>query len=322
MSIKLEDIGFYTLEDKRAKNCSSKSPLWRCELLVTSRCNFNCIYCRKREAQDLTLKHTVKILTLWIKDRLRNVRFSGGEPTLWPHLVDAVKFCKSNQVKRIAISTNGSAPQSLYEKLIKAGVNDFSVSLDACCSETAEKMAERKGFWNNLISNISFLAKQVYTTVGIVLLPDNESEIQKTILFASNLGVHDIRIIPAAQYQKSLTVPFEAVGNKPILRYRLNNFNSRRPVRGIQEHDNHYCPLVLDDMAVEQDKHYPCIIYLREKGSPIGKVGPNMRKERLRWFQTHNCYKDSICRNNCLDVCIDYNNKVREYVRENARNIL
>ena len=30
---------------------------------------------------------------------------------------------------------------------------------------------------------------------------------------------------------------------------------------------------------------------------------------RKDWFNKHNCFKDKICRNNCLDVCIDYNNK-------------
>ena len=43
--MKLEDIGFYTLSDERAANASEKSDLWRCEILLTDKCNFNCIYC-------------------------------------------------------------------------------------------------------------------------------------------------------------------------------------------------------------------------------------------------------------------------------------
>ena len=42
---RLEDIGFYTLSDYRASQCSASSPLWRCELLLTDRCNFHCPYC-------------------------------------------------------------------------------------------------------------------------------------------------------------------------------------------------------------------------------------------------------------------------------------
>ena len=62
-------------------------------------------------------------------------------------------------------------------------------------------------------------------------------------------------------------------------------------------------------MAVAGNKHFPCIIYMREYGEPIGNVGLNMRQERLKWFIKNNTKKNKICKNNCLDVCIDFNNK-------------
>jgi hypothetical protein len=66
-------------------------------------------------------------------------------------------------------------------------------------------------------------------------------------------------------------------------------------------------------MAVANGYHFPCIIYMREQGDPIGQVGPNMRKERYEWMVNHDAHKDPICSKNCLDVCIDYNNKCKEY---------
>jgi hypothetical protein len=44
--MKLEDIGFYTLSDNRALNVSAWSPMMRCELVLTGRCNFRHPYCR------------------------------------------------------------------------------------------------------------------------------------------------------------------------------------------------------------------------------------------------------------------------------------
>jgi sulfatase maturation enzyme AslB (radical SAM superfamily) len=44
--MKLQDIGFYTLSDNQAKNVSWYSDLQRCELILTDRCNFKCVYCR------------------------------------------------------------------------------------------------------------------------------------------------------------------------------------------------------------------------------------------------------------------------------------
>ena len=313
--MKLEKIGFYTLEDERARNVSACSPLWRCELLLTSRCNFNCVYCRKRSIRDISLDATKKIMDLWAEEGLKNVRFSGGEPTLWPHLCRLVKYTRNKScVGRIAVSTNGTAPKKLYKRLLHAGVNDFSISFDSCCSNEADKIAGKEGMWPHVCKMIEYLSSLTYVTAGIVLLPENVNRLKETITFAMNLGVRDIRVISAAQWNQPLTWQLTELQKQqyPILAYRLGHIQNGRNIRGMKETDNHLCPLVLDDMAIEADKHYPCIIYLREGGKAIGDVGGNMRKARQEWYETHDCYRDEICKKNCLDVCIDYNNRVRK----------
>jgi MoaA/NifB/PqqE/SkfB family radical SAM enzyme len=308
--MRLEEIGFYTLTDERAKNVSVNSPLYRCELLITSRCNFDCVYCRKRTCPDITLKEAINIIKYWSKEGLKNIRFSGGEPTLHKNLSNMVRYAKSNNIQRIAISTNGSASLNLYDELINSGVNDFSISLDSCCSDVGNAIS-KSDKWQHTVDVIKYVSKKVYTTVGIVLFEKNIDEIEDLLKFASGLGVSDMRIITAAQWNKPLKLDIE-IGNYPILKYRLNNIKNNRNVRGIGLNDNHKCPLVLDDMAVEGNYHYPCIIHLREGGNPIGKISENIRQERLNWYETHDCYNDPICKNNCLDVCVDYNNKVFE----------
>jgi len=318
--MKLEDIGFYTLSDSRAKNTNINSPLWRCELILTGLCNFKCPYCRgSRTDECMPVDKAIKTLDLWIKEGLKNVRFSGGEPTLYKHLKTLVYHCKENGVERIAISTNGSADISYYKDLIKLGVSDFSISLDACCSSYGDKMSGVEGMWEKVCYTIEEISKLSYVTVGCVFTNETVSELEKTISFATGLGVSDIRIISSAQNNitPKLNVPSSILRKKPILNYRVNNFNSGRDVRGIKKTDCHKCHLVKDDMAVEGDYHYPCIIHLRETKKPIGVVGKNMRKERMAWSESHDCYEDDICRKNCLDVCVDYNNKVRSFDEKN-----
>jgi hypothetical protein len=57
---------------------------------------------------------------------------------------------------------------------------------------------------------------------------------------------------------------------------------------------------------------------MREQGNPIGEIYgktlEQIRKERREWFKSTNTFKDDICRKNCLDVCIDHNNKVQSYI--------
>jgi len=319
--MKLEDIGFYTLFDGRARDSGPTSALWRCEVILTDMCNFRCPYCRGlREDCKGTMSYNdaEALLDYWIRERLQNIRFSGGEPTLYPHLGYLVKQCKQARVKRIAISTNGSADLDYYKELIDYGVNDISVSLDACCAAVGQKMnGGKKNMWERTIDNIKELSKLTYVTVGMVFTPSNIKQVKKDVEFAHSLGVADIRVISSAQYNEALgdleDLDEGILDKHPILKYRVNNYRHGRNVRGLNVHDCHKCHLVLDDMAVAGDYHFPCIIYLREGGEPIGKLGGSMRMNRELWFEQHNSFTDRICRESCLDICIDYNNKVREF---------
>lgn len=306
--MKLEDIGFYTLCNERAINSSMTSPLCRCELLLTDRCNFKCLYCRGlKNGGDLPLGEAVRILNYWIAEGLRNVRFSGGEPTLYAGLPILVAMAKTSGVQHIAVSTNGSNNIDLYKELIDLGVNDFSISLDACCSSTGDTMAGVKGVWAGVIKNIELLSVLSYVSVGIVLNEENEKEAAETIILAHELGVADIRIIPSAQYNRmaELDIPEDILSAHPILKYRLKG---ARRIRGLKPDDTRQCRLVLDDMAVWNSQHYPCIIYLREGGKPIGYLNGRTRLDRYEWSIVHDSWDSDICRINCLDVCIEFNN--------------
>lgn len=322
--MKLEDIGFYTLSDERAANTKWGSDLQRCELILTDRCNFHCKYCRgiKRELRgDLSLADAKFVLDLWASGNINNVRFSGGEPTLWPDLLELIKYTKAiESIQHIAISTNGSSSLALYKELFKAGVNDFSISLDACCAATADMMAGTNSKFEHICHIIAELSKLTYVTVGVVLDDRNSNELTKIVKYASSLGVSDIRIIPSAQWNRKLDIDTES--QYKILSYRTKNIRNNRHVRGITQSDCHKCHLVKDDMAILHGKHFPCIIYMREQGEPIGDVYghtlPEVQKSRREWFERHDSFINPICKVNCLDVCVDYNNKVEE-VHSNER---
>lgn len=305
--MKLEKIGFYTLSDDRAKTASHSSPLMRCELLITQKCNFSCPYCRN-VGQELTIDQVTNTVQLWKNMGLQNIRFSGGEPTQnIPSLVAGIIAAKG--CDHIAVSTNGSADSNIYKLLVNLGVNDFSVSLDACCASVGDKLAGRNGMFDKVIENIKYLVKlKVYVTVGIVVTHETEETLKDVIVFADSLGVNDIRPIPAAQWKNTLSIPVDILDKYPILKYRSRS----RLFRG---NPAEKCPLVLDDMAVMGDKHYPCIIYMREGGSAIGTVNPLMREERYEWYTKHDPKTDKICSSQCLDVCREYNNRYLRFHR-------
>ena len=324
---KLEQIGFYTLSDERAKNASVTSQMKRCEMILLEACNFKCPYCRglkdyiygDRKKKMLSLDQVKQNIDYWCEgEPLENIRFSGGEPTLHPNIKEIISYSKEKGIKRIAISTNGSNKTELYKELIDLGVNDVSVSLDACCAEDGDLMSGGvKGSWDIVVNNIKEMSKLTYVTVGVVLNELNVDKTIDTIIFADSLGVSDIRIISAAQFNQALPrlneVPEYIKKKYPILNYRIDNFANGLNVRGISENDSHMCGLMLDDSVIAGSLHFPCVIYMREGGKPIGKVGPNMRRERYEFMKNFDTHKDTICKKNCLDVCRFYSNKYDHY---------
>jgi len=344
-NINLNSIGFYTLSNERVTQLSPTSPMWRCELILTDNCNFNCTYCRGLQLHqmgDMSMEQAKESLGYWIDEGLKNVRFSGGEPLLWKGLEELVEWTRDQGVERIAVSSNGSAGVQIYGRLVKAGVNDFSISLDACCSNGFHDMSQypdpdwtkenRISPWTRIVENIKLLSEDTYVTVGVVLTEENIDEILGIISFAGDLGVDDIRIIPSAQWDASLA---DAISNgsalhervqtiisrSPILRYRWENIRAGRHVRGIRDVDSKRCYFPIDDSVIVQGFHYPCVIYMREHGEPIGAVGPDMRHDRIAWAENHNAKEDPICKANCLDVCIDHNNRCSAYDSESLLGV-
>ncbi len=317
----LENIGFYTLSNKRAKNVSWESDLQRCELILTNRCNFKCLYCRgiKNElCGDISLNEAKHIIDIMCEGNIRNIRFSGGEPTLWKNLPELIQYVKTKKcIEHIAISTNGSASIKYYLKLYRLGVNDFSISLDACCAMNANLMAGTDVNFAHISKVIRILSNFTYVTVGVVLDKHNENDLNSIINYATSLGVSDIRIIPSAQYNQPLNINLKT--DYRILSYRINNIKKGQHVRGLNEADCNKCHLVKDDIAVLHNEHFPCIIYMREQGKSIGNIDnktiSEIRNERKKWFDKTNTYLDPICRKNCLDVCVEYNNKVQHYLK-------
>ena len=325
MTITLDEIGFYTLSEKRAKNINHNSPMWRTELILTDRCNFSCAYCRGLREDcrgDISKEDGFKTIDIWCKDHLKNIRFSGGEPTLHPNLIDFVKRAKSGGVERIAVSTNGSAKLFYYLELVDEGVNDFSISLDGCCAADINFMSGKSNckVGNTIIENIRELSKRTYVTTGVVITNDNLCKLVDIVNFAHNLGVADIRIISAAQENKvlveALKISEEVLNCHPILKYRVNNIKNGVPVRGMTEKDCHKCNIMMDDSIVAGNRVFPCIISLREGAEPICEVGENMREKRIEWMKKYKTFENDICRKNCLDACVAINNRIEEYKNE------
>ena len=81
---------------------------------ITTHCNLNCTYCedfgarRNGEAVTTTIEDAKKILTV-IRSGTSNLWLTGGEPLLFPSILDLVTFARRNlRFRELSLITNGT----------------------------------------------------------------------------------------------------------------------------------------------------------------------------------------------------------------------
>jgi cyclic pyranopterin phosphate synthase len=106
---------------------------------VTDRCNFRCQYCMPAEglpwlerAEILTFEEITRLVGLFAGMGVGDVRLTGGEPLVrrdFPTL--AAMIAALDGVKDLSVTTNGFLLARDAEKLVRAGINRFNVSVDS-----------------------------------------------------------------------------------------------------------------------------------------------------------------------------------------------
>ncbi len=307
--MKLEDIGFLEVLDSRIDNFA-RGKISYAEWIITGACNFSCPYCNKLEVEETDYKYVIDNLHSM---QCKYLHITGGEPTVKHNLVEIISYAKSKGI-RVGISTNGSKSLDYYKELIKAGIELFSISLDVHQKEMNSKFCNVHGVFDLVASNIKGLSKLSYVTVGTVLNEDNIDYCNKIFNYISGLGAADIRIGTATQYNKMVKFNLSKylLNRHKILKYRVENYNNGLNMRGSNLCKSNKCYLVLDDLTIKGKEYYPCAVYAREGGKPIGIFGPENEVERLKWFQNHDSHMDPICKKYCMDFKCRFNEKAAE----------
>ena len=72
------------------------------------------------------------------------------------------------------------------------------------------------------------------------------------------------------------------------------------------------CGIAKNDVTIVGKHHYPCLVYFREGGSPIGEINQSMIEDRLKWSIEHDTLKDPICSKYCMDFKCEFNKCLKE----------
>ena len=277
---------------------------WFLEVAITGDCNFHCKYCNRFNA-DLDFDS----FKAWIEKAglLHRIQITGGEPTLSPRFAEIVNLCREHSIS-LGISTNGSRPIDLY---LNIPADIYYISLD----DYDNSILIERGYKNpeHVKNIIKYLSEYYYVSVGVVIDRYNIDRIENILDYILDLGAKDIRLSTSSHYLNLMPTFKKTYDNYPTLAYRVKNFNNKRPMRGFP---TKRCEIMKKDLCIVGDKHYPCLVYFREHGQPIGNVGDNILTEREKWFAETDCTKDSICSKFCMDFRCDFNLEVETQANE------
>lgn len=119
---------------------------------VTDRCNLRCRYCMPAEGMPwiprgdvLTDDELVRVVTVLAGQGITELRVTGGEPLVRPHLADLIaRFNAVPEIREISLTTNGVLLAEQLDGLVAAGLSRVNVSLDSLDPDRFEALTRRR----------------------------------------------------------------------------------------------------------------------------------------------------------------------------------
>ncbi|MEM4718134.1 MAG: GTP 3',8-cyclase MoaA [Desulfurococcaceae archaeon] len=171
-------------------------------ILVTSRCNYNCIFCHREGVFKMShetfspsdygfIAKTVSNLGIL------NYKLTGGEPLIRPDIADIIKEIRP-YAKEISIVTNGYLLFEKIKQLVDAGLDRINVSLHSINPETYRYITSNGHLVNVLKGIEESLSYNISLKINFLAMRSNIEEFPRVLEFAEKrkINVNVIELIP------------------------------------------------------------------------------------------------------------------------------
>ncbi len=144
-------------------------------LELNADCNSNCIYCyllERKGSDDHSIRYFKSMLLDLSHRGIRNVDFTGGEPTLYRQLPELIAYASHLGYQNRTLVTNGRmlSYREYLERLKSSGLNRAVVSLDGHNAKTAEAITRSPGSFAQTQKAFRNLKKLGITTGATVVI--------------------------------------------------------------------------------------------------------------------------------------------------------
>lgn len=177
-------------------------------LVVTYRCNADCIMCdfpsRGDRRKEYTLEQWKKIVDDLAALGTTSVSCSGGEPLLWKDIFELVRYARKKGLLT-QMPTNGQLlNEENARKLIDSGLHAITISLDGSTPEIHDSVRNTPGLFNKAVEGAKLLLGLRDKKHGLpiisfssVITEKNVADLPNIVRLAEDIGVDNISFFSA-----------------------------------------------------------------------------------------------------------------------------
>lgn len=209
------------------KTCLEFLPL---RISVTDYCNLRCFFCSnegmplcRKNKKHINLKQLKYLVRILADEGLKNLSITGGEPTLYPHIIELVDFLNQFNFKNLFLHTNGTNLDRSLLKKLSLRFNKIAISVHSFNFNIWQKITsgtERQ--FRKIMDNLQILTEfNDAFLVELKCVPirgynDSEKEF-KTFLDFCNVSAFKFKFLnfePIIDKHIELVIPFSEIEEK------------------------------------------------------------------------------------------------------------
>jgi uncharacterized protein (TIGR00661 family) len=167
-------------------------------------CTYDCIACESRakdwwrpDAQGISIDQWKDVIKQIKAAGFQLVTISGGEPLIYPDLVELVHSISSQGLLPV-INTNGvHLPPKLLQRLCDAGLKGINFSLDSPRPSIHDAMRRRRGAWRHCLEavrNAREYDDRIWFAIRMVLTAQNLMDLPEMIRLAAEQQASSLKL--------------------------------------------------------------------------------------------------------------------------------
>jgi len=294
--------------------------LKKIKIELTDLCPLNCLHCSSNSSIEgkifLDLDYVVKILEEAKKNGVEKIIFSGGEPLLYPSILDLILICSNLGIETILYSTGinslniNEVSYNIFKELRKRGLSKFIFTLHSDKEKIHEYITRVSGSFKITLSAIEeSINNGLETELHFVPMRFNFNSLEGLVYVAKNLGVKKISILRFVPHGRGILI-----NNIKTLTKKENIF-LRNIIKKIRKKNSIIIRLGSPYNIFFLDKNTKCNAGVDQMIiNPRGEIFPcdafkNINPEDLGIYDDHN----SIFKHSISEIWIK--SKYLDYVR-------